>query len=571
MGKYNELTIKQVVEELNQSYFLPDIQREYVWLTRPEEKKIEQLFDSLMRGYPIGTFLFWALKKSDISNNTTENTKNGLNFKIYKFIEEYDITSPHNQTKDIEQINSTELNLVLDGQQRLTSLFIGLKGNRRLKKKHARKDNPNAYIKTKLFLNLTHQPNFDDPEDNYEFAFLSEDDLHKDTTKHWFKVGDILTIDSVINYGLKNNLPPAEWETLEKLKNVICTHELISFYKETEKDLDKVLKIFIRINSGGMKLEYSDLLMSILASNFSSDIRNTINNWVDNFQNRGFGCLGRDAILKTCLLLIGSSPKFIIRNFSKRNVALIENNWETIIESIRKAVDLCEDSGYSNQLSSAYIISTIALFFYTKKETNNVDKKYLLHFIQLAQIQSFFTTALDSKLSYISKIINESSSFQEVYQKLANHPVYPLKISSEEIENMKYKYYGSSAVFPILQTLYPQLDYKTSKFHIDHIYPKSKFNSRNKNLPNGYKDKANYLFNLQLLEEVKNRDEKRSKDPEVWLKENYSYSEIEYYKEKNYIPKNLELSWTNIETFKQEREKLLIAKLKELLLNKDFS
>ena len=136
---------------------------------------------------------------------------------------------------------------------------------------------------------------------------------------------------------------------------------------------------------------------------------------------------------------------------------------------------------------------------------------------------------------------------------------------------MKYKYYGSSAVFPILQTLYPQLDYKTSKFHIDHIYPKSKFNSRNKNLPNGYKDKANYLFNLQLLEEVKNRDEKRSKDPEVWLKENYSYSEIEYYKEKNYIPKNLELSWTNIETFKQEREKLLIAKLKELLLNKDFS
>ena len=68
MGKFNDKTIKDVIDEINVSYFLPDIQREYVWLDRASEKKIEQLFDSILRDYPIGSFLFWKLKKSDILN-----------------------------------------------------------------------------------------------------------------------------------------------------------------------------------------------------------------------------------------------------------------------------------------------------------------------------------------------------------------------------------------------------------------------------------------------------------------------------------------------------------------------
>jgi uncharacterized protein with ParB-like and HNH nuclease domain len=58
MGQFRDVSIKNVIEELNQSYFLPDIQREYVWLRKTNEKKIEQLFDSILRGYPIGSFLF---------------------------------------------------------------------------------------------------------------------------------------------------------------------------------------------------------------------------------------------------------------------------------------------------------------------------------------------------------------------------------------------------------------------------------------------------------------------------------------------------------------------------------
>lgn len=51
MGQFKDISIKDVMEEINVSYFLPDIQREYVWLDNAKERKIEQLFDSIMRDY----------------------------------------------------------------------------------------------------------------------------------------------------------------------------------------------------------------------------------------------------------------------------------------------------------------------------------------------------------------------------------------------------------------------------------------------------------------------------------------------------------------------------------------
>lgn len=63
MGQFQDITIKDVVEEINVSYFLPDIQREYVWLDRTNERKIEQLFDSILRNYPIGSFFVLDIEK----------------------------------------------------------------------------------------------------------------------------------------------------------------------------------------------------------------------------------------------------------------------------------------------------------------------------------------------------------------------------------------------------------------------------------------------------------------------------------------------------------------------------
>lgn len=113
MSMFLDKTIKEVVDELNGRYFLPDIQREYMWLQNADGKKIEQLFDSILRGYPIGSFLFWKLPKEDIAKSD-EQDNNKLNFQLYQFITNYDERKPHNEKIRIEQIRRDDLHIVLE-------------------------------------------------------------------------------------------------------------------------------------------------------------------------------------------------------------------------------------------------------------------------------------------------------------------------------------------------------------------------------------------------------------------------------------------------------------------------
>ncbi|GAA9001335.1 DUF262 domain-containing protein [Helicobacter pylori] len=565
MGVFLDKSIKEVVDGLNVRYFLPDIQREYVWLKKADEKKIEQLFDSILRGYPIGSFLFWKLQKEDIAKSD-EQDSDKLNFQLYQFITNYDERKPHNEKIRIEQIKRDDLSIVLDDQQRLTSLYIGLKGTRTLKKKNAKINNPNAYEEKRLYLNLKHQPNMDNPEDNYQFEFHAQ--KPENDKKHWwFKVGDILELKSVVNYTREHNLGNEESELLETLNKAFHDKQLISFFEETEKNLNKVLNIFIRVNSGGVKLSYSDLLMSILTASFSSDIREKMNELVDTLKDKGFSNMGQDQVLKTCLLLIGKDTTFELKNFNKKNIKEIEENWEKITDSIYNATELLETFGYAGYLGSAYILSSLAYFYFLNSKMNENDKEQALKFVRNAQITSYFSSTTDTKLSAIAHSIKEARTFEAFNHNLAKHQTWPLKITNDAIEDMMCSS-SHALVFPILRILYPNLNYKTTIFHIDHIYPKSKFNKENKKLNKDFYKWGNYLFNLQLLEGAEN-SAKKDKDPEVWLKEVYKNEQaIEEYKKRNYIDPNLKLEWENIKEFREKREEAIIKKLKEVLLPK---
>ncbi|MCQ2638143.1 DUF262 domain-containing HNH endonuclease family protein [Helicobacter pylori] len=567
MGVFLDKSIKEVVDELNIRYFLPDIQREYVWLQKADEKKIEQLFDSILRGYPIGSFLFWKLQKEDIAKSD-EQDSDKLNFQLYQFITNYDERKPHNEKIRIEQIKRDDLYIVLDGQQRLTSLYIGLKGTRTLKKKNAKINNPNAYEEKRLYLNLKRQPNMDNPEDNYQFEFHAQKP-ENDKEHFWFKVGDILELGSgVLNYTSEHRLEKNELDLLEKLKDAFHNKQLISFFEEKEKNLNKVLNIFIRVNSGGVKLSYSDLLMSILTASFSSDIREKMNELVDTLKDKGFPNVGKDQVLKTCLLLIGKDTTFELKNFNKKNIKEIEENWEKITESIYNAAKLLENFGYAGYLGSAYILSSLAYFYFLNSKMNENDKEQALKFVRNAQITSYFTPSTDTKLNNIANSMKGAQTFESFNHNLAKHQTCPLKITNDAIEEMMCSS-SHALVFPILQILYPNLNYKTTTFHIDHIYPKSKFNGKNKKLDKDFYGWRDYLFNLQLLEGAENST-KKDKDPEVWLKEECKDNQqaIEEYKKRNYIDPTLKLEWENIKEFREKREEAIITKLKEVLLPK---
>lgn len=207
----------------------------------------------------------------------------------------------------------------------------------------------------------------DNPEDNYQFEFHAKAPTN-DKDHFWFKVGDILELESVWNYAEKQGIKGNALDLLEKLKDAFHTKQLISFFEEKEKNLNKVLNIFIRVNSGGVKLSYSDLLMSILTASFSSDIREKMNELVNALKDKGFPNVEQDQVLKTCLLLIGRNTTFELKNFNKNNIKKIEENWEKITESIYDAAKLLENFGYVKYLGSSLysIYFSLFLFFKTK-------------------------------------------------------------------------------------------------------------------------------------------------------------------------------------------------------------
>ncbi len=250
---------------------------------------------------------------------------------------------------------------------------------------------------------------------------------------------------------------------------------------------------------------------------------------VDTLKDKGFSNVGQDQVLKTCLLLIGKDTTFELKNFNKKNIKEIEDNWGKITESIYNAAKLLETFGYANYLGSAYILSSSAYFYFLNPKMDESDKEQALKFVRNAQITSYFSSTTDTKLNNIANSMKDVKTFESFNHNLAKHQTSPLKITNDAIEDLVCSS-SDARVFPILQILYPNLNYKTTTFHIDHIYPKSKFNEKNKKLNKDFYKCGNYLFNLQLLEGAENQA-KKNKDPEVWLKEEYKNEQaIEEYK-----------------------------------------
>jgi len=120
---YQSRTIKQVLPDINESIFLPAIQREFVWDT----EQIVQLFDSVLREYPIGSFIFWNLNGEFADNQIKYYfVRNHIEDSIYP--DDFDNVHHRNpKVPEYEQIPDS-ISLVVDGQQRLSSFYIGLQG-----------------------------------------------------------------------------------------------------------------------------------------------------------------------------------------------------------------------------------------------------------------------------------------------------------------------------------------------------------------------------------------------------------------------------------------------------------
>lgn len=150
MAFQTPITIKEALEGIHRhDYALPAIQREFVW----SRDQIALLFDSLMRGYPIGSFLFWNVLPAKSKE-----------YVFYDFIRDYHaLHARHCPTLALPE--PRPVTAILDGQQRLTSLNIGLNGSHAEKLPRLWHNNPHAYPKKQLYLDLAHRSTIDGAPD----------------------------------------------------------------------------------------------------------------------------------------------------------------------------------------------------------------------------------------------------------------------------------------------------------------------------------------------------------------------------------------------------------------------
>lgn len=589
-GRYQPAeTIKSVIEKIDtREWILPSIQRRFVWDT----DRIENLFDSIMQGYPIGTLMVWKV--------TNKETIKKIGF--YNFLQDYQERWAETCT-DYKPSNEIVYS-VIDGQQRLNSLYIGLKGS--YAEKLPRKKWRSAYdssIQPKKYLYLNLCEHHSDNEENRRFnnlKFMSNAEYKDLEDKcNWYKVANILDdfpyfdesrldddefldlIDSTIDkMGIDSSKRREATKTLKKLYKVIFASQVINYYLEEDNDLDRVVDIFVRTNSGGVPLAFSDLVMSVIVSEWP-EARTKIDELVTLVRTETGIDISRDFILKAFLYIYSADIKFRIGNLTSDLVEKIKDKLEEVGEYIKSVCFFAKQIGLNDDAIRAKYALLPLLYYSYKNEIklDNLakypeDRKNCGVFLKLSLIKGLFGGTPDSSLMPIRSKINEFSGrfpMEEISDYFIGRPR-NLNLSDEDIEARVNEASWGTNDARLLLSIITEINPEYSYDHVDHLYPKSMFTDRELNemdfLKNNaelrafYADKKNWntLGNLQLLNSAEN-ESKNHERLSSWL------SRKPEYKSSIILPKDSEgndvFADDKFKEFVEGRRKLLCKLLKE--------
>lgn len=580
MAYQTPITIKSAIDNIKKHhYLLPSIQREFVWDTG----QIETLFDSLMRDYPISTFLFWKVDKTKIKN-----------FQFYEFLNKYhEKDNRHNRKADPS--DEEDIIALLDGQQRMTSMYVALAGTYAKKMPYYQWNSPHAFPAKKMYLNLLNPSN--ELEVEYDFKFLTDEEATTSKGCYWFECAKILELNEskkLNKYLIQNKLMDTSIykeeecdfasDTLFEFFNVIHQKGTISYYLEEGEELDKVLQIFIRINSGGTKLSYSDLLLSIATAQWKEkDAREVIHEFVESINQIGDGFnFNKDIVLKSCLVLADFDVKFKVDNFTKENMATIESNWDKISVAMISSIELISKLGYSrDNLAATNTIIPIAYFIYKNGFDGSIlhsaarenDRKAIKEWLARVLLKGTFGGQPDSIYPKMRDLINDNLGKFPLQETIAHYRGgrKSISFSEDDIDNLLELQYGKAKTYCALTLLYPGLNFNY-KYHQDHIHPQSFFKKK-KLRKVGLSDQDIELFinsfnklpNLQLLEATSNI-EKSDLELEKWVDKNFiSVDSKESYLRQNLIEPTQSLDFLNFLSFIEQRKNNLKIQLINIL------
>ena len=224
-------TVNQLIEKIDTGELgLPELQRPFIW----KDTKVRDLFDSMMRGYPIGYLMLWECPELDKKKTIG--------------VEEHSYDMP----KEV----------IIDGQQRLTSLYAVMKGKKVLNSKYAEKS-----------VIISYNP--------IENRFEVGENKTKKNPEWIYNISDVFVSDSSFSFissfvntlkehreSKESTLTDDERTTIEKnieALNALKGYNLEVFSIKSNAEEEDVSEIFVRVNSGGIPLRQNDFILTLLS------------------------------------------------------------------------------------------------------------------------------------------------------------------------------------------------------------------------------------------------------------------------------------------------------------------
>lgn len=556
----NSITIHEALQSIKDGkYVMPAFQRQFVW----GMEQIEKLWDSILLDYPIATFLFWHVDDSNVTWDTY----------FCGFLSE--VTFDNRKQADSVNYGLTSINLkdtdtaVLDGQQRLTSLFLSLFGEAYIRPNYARKKNGDRIV-TKLLVELNkNKISVDEEEYNTKKFDIKFSDKVGKLSATQFEVKNIVdkkfqdetTREKAIEEAIVN--VPADSKDyarniLQKLYKKLFIEKLVRYTEITDMKQDDALEMFVRFNSGGKALRKSEITMSILEAYWPSAKTEFGKILVDSYE--GFGS---DFIIRSALMLYGDVVK---SNINKKIAEDMKNDWNgfkkalTNLESLLKEMKI-EISRFSSSWN--VLLPIIYYIYYNPDYDKNIKgvRAYLLRAIFFTYFQSGTTGKLQQMKSNINSFEYEITI--EMLDQMND-----LRVTDGKIEDVLNTEKGSRVAGEVLYYLNLDWTNKNFKYEQDHLHPDNRFNE-SKPISVSMEDwrrwrgMRNRLPNLHLLEGRSNGSKNDMRLVDYYNDMNDG-QKAEFCKQAM-IPQAVSLEIEDFEKFYNARKAILMERIHELL------
>jgi len=458
-----------VADAASQPIVIPSLQREFCW----NQAKIEALFDSLLRGLPIGTLLLW---------NTGHEDPKAENEAKYQFIRHYANRSNfptgevdgrtvcyHSQKTDTIESHSN-YTFALDGQQRLTSFLIGLRGSYYTHRRNKYTRNIDSYYRKFLCLNLLDDPDRE-PADAQEFVFEfdfrknSSVEYRPDDDELWFPVPLAWDVeDSLYEVtDLPEDVPDDTGVSANIEKNLTRLQQAIHAPQipcEEISDMrnEDALELFIRRNKGGKQLNNSDIAFSLITVYWDKfeegeDPKDVFESKAaslsQQFGTHSFG-FGKGFLIRSLFYLDDERPSFDQDNLVPDRIEPLEEIWEsTFFDALELGFSLVtEEFGITGKCIGSKT-SLLPILYYcqeriesdgltTYSDFSETDRQRMEYWIQMTVLTDLFDIDPPTTVAHkIRPLIDGACEFpiEEILEQYREE-VIPLKIGRHDDEGI---------------------------------------------------------------------------------------------------------------------------------------